>query len=170
MHGFPAIRGGPVPRGIQVIPPSQASHTGRAVSTNRGLSHVGIPLTKASLATSMTAKLLVGLLLLGVLLAGCSGSKGPVTPSMDSHQRYVIHMTGGNRFTPMEAQVPVNATVVWVNDAGVHNAFADDGSFKSPTSMPQGAEYDHQFTTPGDYTYVCTFHTGQGMKGTIHVG
>lgn len=117
----------------------------------------------------MTAKLVVALLLLGVLLAGCTSPKGPSTPDTDTHGRYVIHMTGSNRFTPMEATVPVNATVVWVNDAGVHDITGDGGSFRSPRTMAQGAEWDHKFTAPGEYTYVCTLHTSQGMTGTIHV-
>jgi len=117
----------------------------------------------------MTAKALVLLLLVGVLLAGCSSPKGASTPDTDTHGRYVIHMTGSNRFTPMDAKVPVNATVVWVNDAGVHDVTSDDDAFRSPRTMAQGAEFDHRFTTPGTYTYVCTLHTSQGMTGTIHV-
>lgn len=117
----------------------------------------------------MKAKLLVSLLLLGVLLSGCSGAKSPTTPPQDEQGRYVIRMTAGNRFTPMDAKVPANATVVWINDAGVHNVVADDGSFKSPGTMPQGSEWAFHFEGAGDHTYVCTFHAGQGMKGTIHV-
>lgn len=113
-------------------------------------------------------KLVVALLLLGVLLAGC-GTKGPSTPETDAHGRYVIHMTNSNRFTPNDATVPLNATVVWVNDAGVHDVTFNDGGVRSPRTMAQGAEWDHQFTEAGDYTYVCTLHAGQGMKGTIHV-
>ena len=112
----------------------------------------------------MKATFLVALLLLGVLLAGCGGPKGPSTPAMDGHQRYVIHMTGANRFTPMDAKLPVNATVVWVNDAGVHDITADDGTFRSPRTMASGAEWDFKFTKPGTTVDLRVRHSADRVR------
>ncbi len=63
--------------------------------------------------------------------------------------------------------IGVNNTVTWVNEDGVlHTVTATGGSFDSGT-MAAGASWSHTFTTPGTYSYVCTFHSW--MKGTITV-
>lgn len=105
-----------------------------------------------------------------LLLAGCNGgSDGGSTPETDGQGRYVIHMTANNRFTPADAKVPVGATVVWVNDGGVHDVTAHDDAWKSPRLMPEGASYERRFTTPGTYEYHCDLHASQGMTATLVV-
>jgi plastocyanin len=122
-------------------------------------------------------KLLIALLAISAFaLAGCSTTDDAVTPSMDAEGRYVIHLTAANRFSPANAQVPVNSTVVWVNDAGVHDVTAHDDSWSSDDvvgglghKMQSGQSYAHNFTVAGDFDYHCTLHS-PGMKGTVHVG
>jgi copper binding plastocyanin/azurin family protein len=38
----------------------------------------------------------------------------------------------------------------------------------TPGNTPAGS-YSRTFSTPGTYQYHCTFHTAQGMTGTITV-
>lgn len=123
----------------------------------------------------MKALLAVALLLL-LALAGCSGS-GPQTPSMDAEGNYVIHLTAGNKFSPMLAKVPVNSTVVWVNDGGVHDVTAHDGAWSSDDvtapglghKMQKGDRYVRTFTEAGDVDYHCVIHASTGMTGTLTV-
>lgn len=119
-----------------------------------------------ALATALLA-------LAGLLLAGCSGpGTGGSTPDTDDQGRYVIHMTSGNQFRPARAEVPANATVVWVHDGGApHDVTSEDGTFSSgsPGSLTQGEEFAHTFREPGTYEYVCKVHEGSGMRGTIVV-
>src|SRR5687768_2441980 len=94
---------------------------------------------------------LVALLLSSVLLAGCSGSGGGGrVPEQDGQGRYVIHMTAGNQFSPANAKVPLNATVVWVHDGGApHDVQADDKSFSSGKAggITSGGSFTHTFAT-----------------------
>lgn len=119
--------------------------------------------------------LLVALLLSSLLLAGCSGPGGSGSgqaPQQDSEGRYVIHMTAGNKFSPANAQVPVNATVVWEHDGGApHDVQAEDGSFSSGKAggLTSGMEWERTFTEPGTYEYSCHVHKGSGMTGTLTV-
>jgi plastocyanin len=72
-------------------------------------------------------------------------------------------------FSPANAVVVlgVNNTVVWTNnDIAPHTVTADDGSFNSGNLAP-GQTYTYTFTTPGTYTYHCTYHPW--MVATITV-
>src|SRR5688572_17202999 len=114
--------------------------------------------------------LLAAALLSLLALAGCSGSGGGVVPSQDDEGRYVIHLTSGNRFSPMEAKVPEGATVVWVHDGGApHDVQGDDFSSGRAAGMEEGDEFEHTFEEAGTYHYFCHVHEGSGMKGTIVV-
>jgi plastocyanin len=60
-----------------------------------------------------------------------------------------------------------NNTVTWVNRDGVpHTVTASDGSFDSG-NLVAGASWSHTFTTPGTYSYSCSYHSW--MKGTVVV-
>lgn len=114
-------------------------------------------------------KVILAVLAVALLLAGCAKPSEGSVPEQDEQGRYVIHMTANNRFTPADAKVPVGATVIWVNDAGVHDVTAHDDSFRSPRTMTAGRTYQHTFTAEGDYEYHCDLHSSAGMTGTIHV-
>ena len=63
--------------------------------------------------------------------------------------------------------IGVNNTVEWVNnDTAPHTVTATDRSFDSGNLNP-GETWTFTFTTPGTYTYVCTYHPW--MKGTVVV-
>ena len=117
------------------------------------------------------------LLLAAVLLSGCSGGGGgPAEPEKDAQGRYVIKMTAGNQFIPMDAKVPAGAKVVWVNEGGVHDVTAADRSWSSDDTLPKlgstssAKEYERTFDAAGTVQYVCKLHESTGMKGTLRVG
>jgi len=65
--------------------------------------------------------------------------------------------------------IGVNNTVIWTNnDNEAHTVTASDGSFDSG-NMNAGASFAYTFTTPGTYTYICTYHPWMhGYVTVIH--
>ena len=63
--------------------------------------------------------------------------------------------------------IGINNTVIWTNnDNEPHTVTATDGSFDSGNMNP-GAVFVHTFTSPGSYTYICTYHPW--MRGFVTV-
>jgi len=63
--------------------------------------------------------------------------------------------------------IGVNNTVIWTNnDSYAHTVTADDGSFSSG-NMDPGNTFSKTFTTPGTFTYHCSYHGW--MTGTVIV-
>ena len=61
-----------------------------------------------------------------------------------------------------------NNTVTWVNgDTATHTVTATDGSFNSG-DVHAGSSWSYTFSTPGNYTYYCIYHSAW-MKGTVIV-
>jgi plastocyanin len=53
---------------------------------------------------------------------------------------------------------PVGTTVIWHNTGATrHTASADNGAFDTGR-VDAGAQAAYTFTTPGTYTYHCSFH------------
>ena len=68
--------------------------------------------------------------------------------------------TTGKGFTPdtITVVLGVNNTVVWTNDdTAPHTVTANNGAFTSGNLAP-GQTFSFTFTTPGTYTYHCTYH------------
>ena len=62
------------------------------------------------------------------------------------------------RFQPESLTVKAGDTVVWVNrDLVAHTATSKDAGFDSQ-SLDPGKSWQHQITTAGEFSYVCTFH------------
>ena len=121
---------------------------------------------------------IAALALVLVSLAGCG--EAPVThttPPMEGG-KYVIHLTAGSLFMPADAAVPANATVVFVNDGGVHDVTEGEADGAHAWSsddtlghkMNEGDRFEHTFAAPGVVHYVCKIHASTGMKGTLTVG
>src|SRR5579872_356220 len=87
-------------------------------------------------------------------------------------------------FSPANIEVTAGSRVVWRNSSGtVHNVVDDDAKAMntSDVALPPsvrpfdsgylqpGQSYEHVFTQPGIYRYVCTLHEANGMKGVILV-
>lgn len=77
--------------------------------------------------------------------------------------------TSNRGFRPNVITVVVgaNSTVVWTNnDNSPHTVTSNGGIFDSGNLAP-GQIYSYTFTTPGTYTYHCTYHPW--MTGTVVV-
>jgi len=137
----------------------------------------------------------VGAAAVGTTLAGCSGSADD-SETDDGNQSNepetdVTEVDVGPekrlRYEPEAVEITVGDTVRWVVRSEGHNVTSHpDASpkcenpegaepFKSYEGdshfaiLEVGATFEHEFTVPGEYVYVCTPHTGQGMVGTVMV-
>lgn len=91
------------------------------------------------------------------------------------------------RFVPERVEIPVGGTVRWRFESAGHNVSARPEAARQ-VSLPEGAEpfssypegesyrvvaegetYERAFEVPGEYTYVCVPHVGEGMIGTVVV-
>lgn len=91
------------------------------------------------------------------------------------------------RFVPEEVQISVGDTVRWTAESEGHNVTAK-AEASSKIELPEGAEpfatyegnrsfmvmevgstFEHTFTVPGTYVYVCAPHEDQGMVGRVVV-
>ena len=74
-------------------------------------------------------------------------------------------------YDPSSANIPVGATVTWINkDSTIHTVTSSSGSpsmFDSKTLFP-GQTFQNSFNKAGTYDYYCTIHPF--MKGQIIVG
>jgi nitrite reductase (NO-forming) len=94
--------------------------------------------------------------------------------------RVQIQMVG-NSFWPKRAEVPVGTTVTWINEdvfdyldgerTGKHNAVVIEGEgperFASPL-LGHAETFNHTFTAPGEYTYICSIHPYMRAKITVY--
>lgn len=91
------------------------------------------------------------------------------------------------RFEPEQIEIQVCDAVRWTAMSTGHNVTTKPGS-SDKVSIPEDAEpfasyygedhfsimpvdatFEHVFEVPGEYTYVCAPHAGQGMVGQITV-
>lgn len=70
----------------------------------------------------------------------------------------------GFAFDPEALTIAVGDTVIWSNDDFVAHNVAG-GSFSSGNFA--SGTFEHTFLTPGEYSYLCTLHSG--MTGTVTV-
>lgn len=74
-----------------------------------------------------------------------------------------------DRFEPRWLEVPVGATVTWVNNgADWHNVASSKAGFASDRLLP-GESFSFTFHEPGEYKIVCRHHSLAGMTATIVV-
>lgn len=137
--------------------------------------------------------------LLLAFCAACGGSDStavppaapPPPPPPPGATTRTISMTDYS-YTPATVTITAGTIVKWVNNGATsHTATSDEGvspafttgtlvppgtttdPYGEPSSTP-GGSYQMTFSTPGTYTYHCTFHGGPGtvpgtMTGTITV-
>ncbi|WP_440005703.1 plastocyanin/azurin family copper-binding protein [Halomicrococcus sp. SG-WS-1] len=94
---------------------------------------------------------------------------------------------GRLRFVPETVEISVGDTVRWTFESAGHNVTTKPGASEK-ISIPEDAEpfgsyegdahysinevgttFEHTFTVPGEYVYVCEPHADQGMIGTVVV-
>jgi plastocyanin len=119
------------------------------------------------------------------LLAGCGGGSAPPVSGGSSSgssggaagfaakvtgvpATVTVQETDQFQFVPSTTTVKVGQVVLWTNQGTtVHNVTFQPGP--ASDTMNHGDRFELRFTKPGTYSYVCTFHQAQGMKGTITV-
>ena len=77
----------------------------------------------------------------------------------------------GLAFDPTRLRIDPGTTVVWewTGEGGTHNVVSLDGEFNSQLVNEAGHTFEHQFTDPGVYEYICEPHVGVDMTGEIEV-
>ena len=84
----------------------------------------------------------------------------------------VITLTGTS-FSPSTVTVPVGRTVRWVVNNGAHTVTPDNpnqpGVWTGSGTLSPGQQFEHTFTTAGEFDYHCIPHQSLGMTGTITV-
>ena len=77
-------------------------------------------------------------------------------------------MTSGFRFSPSTLTIAVGDRVTARNADTTGHTFTDSPTWDSGNVAP-GASYTYRFTKAGRYDFVCSYHAGGGMTGTITV-
>ena len=113
----------------------------------------------------MKKTLIIGLLVVFVLISGCtstttvtpaSTTPGPTIPAQTSTEQQV-NIKDFN-FVPATAEVPIGTTVTWVNDDNApHTVTSVSGIFDSG-SIGAGKTYSYKFDQAGTFEYSCTNH------------
>lgn len=122
-------------------------------------------------------------------LAGClSGSSAPVDdPEPTTDADVLVGPANRLTFEPASLSVATGETVTWGFESSGHNVSCDT-DHTGEASLPGGADpfasydgddkyrfdaagttFDHEFTTPGTYVYVCIPHVANGMVGEVVV-
>lgn len=101
-----------------------------------------------------------------VLKTAAAPAKPAPAPSSTAPQ-VTVNM-GDNLFQPATLSVKAGTTVTWVHTGKItHNILSlQVADLRSPDLRP-GDRYSYTFTTPGTYTYYCSYH--DGMSATITV-
>jgi plastocyanin len=118
------------------------------------------------------------------LLVGLLGAGESFAHEDEPAAKVVVRMTDELRFKPARAVVHAGDTVEWQNTSSVpHTVTADArraakgkevalpsgaAPFDSGTIAPDGS-YQHTFTVPGTYKYICVPHAALGMVGEVTV-
>jgi plastocyanin len=118
------------------------------------------------------AILIIPILLLAVLVAGCTQPQPPTQPPGGENQTplsppiAIASISIKNfAFSPSELVIKMGTTVKWTNeDSAPHTVKFND--FQSG-QLPQGGTYEHQFNTAGTFEYTCGIHPS--MKGKVVV-
>ena len=77
-------------------------------------------------------------------------------------------MSSDVRFSPSTLSIAVGDAVAVHNTDTAHHTFTDSPTFDSGDMGP-GATYGYRFTSAGTYSFVCSYHQGSGMTGSVTV-
>lgn len=104
-------------------------------------------------------------LLSGLLLLGCSGDSG----TNASTNGPTIQATNALTFTPAILTVNTNVPVTFAFGSVGHTVLFDavGGKPEDVTAITSNKNVTRTFSTPGDFPYHCTVHSG--MSGSVHV-
>ena len=125
---------------------------------------------RSSLIAALAVGFIIGGLVVG-LLAGATLS-GIIAGSGTSADIIIVQgagtSTNGQFYVPANFTVNHGSIVAWVNhDTTAHTVTSSTAGLFDSENMNSGALYRHTFPSPGEFQYVCTYHSW--MKGTITV-
>jgi len=117
-----------------------------------------------------------------LLLTGVATAFFPAAGHAATTHRVDIPQTR-TAFEPAEITIKAGDTVTWRNRGIVeHSVLCDPTQARDPThsTPPKGvapfdsgpfadSSWEHTFTAPGTYLYVCREHEGMGMRGKVIV-
>ncbi|HVW66486.1 MAG TPA: cupredoxin family copper-binding protein [Candidatus Peribacteraceae bacterium] len=113
------------------------------------------------------------LLISTLLLAACSSQSGTTSTDTTSSAPSSAMTNGSSvtiqnfQFAPQSITIKAGTTVTWTNQDSVSHTVTGDNGGPASGGISQGQTYSYTFTTPGTFTYHCTFHPM--MKGTVVV-
>lgn len=111
--------------------------------------------------TARTSMLLALIMLAAANKAAASETAAPAPDGA------VVQIVDFMRFEPVSITVSAGTTVTWINNDGSNHIIQIKAGDKSPR-LRHGANWSHNFATPGEYPYICAIH-GERMSGTIIV-
>lgn len=72
------------------------------------------------------------------------------------------------QFQPATIKVKSGESVTWINSSAMpHTVTSTDGGKIASQTLGNGGAFQHTFTEPGTYTYICSLHPS--MTGTVIV-
>lgn len=82
-----------------------------------------------------------------------------------------VGVDDGLAFGPPAIEIDEGTTVVWrwTGKGGRHNVVDRDGAFESSYHEDEGATFDHEFPSAGQFLYYCEPHRELGMRGAVVV-
>jgi plastocyanin len=82
-----------------------------------------------------------------------------------------VRLTSSATFSPADLTIQAGQTVRWVNDVAMLHTVTPQGhsAWTEATLSAAGAQFEHRFTSPGTFSYVCVPHASAGMTGVIRV-
>jgi plastocyanin len=75
----------------------------------------------------------------------------------------------GDRFSPSALTLHSGDSVLVTNKDLAAHTFTISSLGVDSGNMGQGDTFRYRFRAPGTYTFVCTYHSGLGMTGTLTV-
>ena len=113
-----------------------------------------------------------------------AASQSPGTQPSNTTPGAIVNMTDKATFDPSNVTINVGQTVRWINSSTDEHTVTDDAKRATdakdisipPSAKPfdsgkiqPGKTFEHTFTVPGTYKYVCHPHEDMGMTGQVIV-
>ena len=107
---------------------------------------------------------IIGLLVIAVLISGCTGPKTETQPAQTSQTTNTVEIKGF-AFNPAAITIPKGTTVTWTQkDSAQHTV---TGNTFSSDILSQGQTFSYTFNETGTFEYQCHIHPN--MRGKVIV-
>jgi plastocyanin len=96
-------------------------------------------------------------------MMGAAANRRPQSRVVSQSGRILVEIKDYD-FFPRDLEVPVGATVTWVNRDGVPHDATDEGGGWATGMLEQGDQKSIEFDEPGAFDYLCTIHPDMKAK------